>query len=124
MPDQGLRILIKAKLPKDASFRLSATGSQLQPLLPASAPGGDDAQWHIADAPSAENVSDLWDLCHRLQKQGMGVAGGPDVEFAEPDLLQEWVYERPAAVEDQEFGATSIEPCQAPNPPDRRYPVT
>lgn len=43
-------------------------------------------------------IANPWDLCHELVRGGLGVTGGPNVVFAEPDLQQRWLIGRPGAL--------------------------
>lgn len=94
----GPRFLVKAKPGAPgavmaigrASLRFSA-----RPLFESI--GASDAfgmapatTWQVLTA--AEQVDlNPWDACHRLLSQGLGVAGGEGVAFAEPDMAQQWL---------------------------------
>jgi len=59
--------------------------------------------WHVLRPIADEGVGALdvaspWDICHELLQGGLGIAGVGAVEFAEPDLLQQWLVGRPGAV--------------------------
>ncbi|QCI66700.1 S8 family serine peptidase [Phreatobacter stygius] len=45
--------------------------------------------WQVLTATEAVDLNP-WDACHRLLSEGLGVAGGEAVAFAEPDLAQQW----------------------------------
>ena len=77
------------------------------------------SQWHIltlADAAAADEAN-AWDLCHALLTEGLGVAGAPAPEFAEPDLQQQWII---GDERRQSFAMGST--CEAPEPQDDRFP--
>src|SRR4051794_16718390 len=122
------RLLVKTKpMPAGTSFGIGKVPFKLRPLLPdlprktvmgAAAP----AEWHITEHSEDVDESDLWDLCHQLRTSGFGVAGGPAVEFAEPDLEQQWPVDSPDRVAGHAFAATRGEQCQAPPPPDSGFP--
>lgn len=48
-------------------------------------------QWHIVSAPAPADEVNAWDMCHGLVREGLGVAGLPPAQLAEPDLEQQWV---------------------------------
>jgi len=78
------------------------------------------ATWHVLTPVSDEglahpsDVASPWDLCHHLMKSGLGVAGGEQVDFAEPDLQQRWLVGRP--------GAVAVALATAPPGPDKQNP--
>jgi hypothetical protein len=47
------------------------------------------ASWHIVEPETAIDTANAWDACHALVQQGSALAPGR-VEFAEPDLEQQW----------------------------------
>jgi subtilisin family serine protease len=131
------RLLIKSR-PDTANtvvnvdtFRLAPglqmTLTPLFPSLPSATEAGMAApsQWHIAELqnqPVDLSVSQMWELCHHLMALGMGVAGGPveEVEFAEPDLNQEWRFEPQDETIGRAFasqGGNETSSCAAPDPP-------
>ena len=122
------RLLVKAKpMPQGTAFNMGTVPFKLEPLnlrMPESAGMGAAApsQWHLMDVPGDVGESELWDLCHQLQNKGFGIAGGPAVEFAEPDLQQQWTFDSPDRLAAQGFAATSGDSCTAPALPDSRYP--
>ena len=88
-------------------------------IHPEAGPGmAAPARWHTARAGAAGVEVNAWDLCHRLLTQGFGVAGAGPVEFAEPDLEQQWVF----GSEAQNAFALSGSGGQ-PAPPDSRLPT-
>ena len=81
------------------------------------------SEWHLTDIPTDVDESDLWDLCHQLQTKGFGIAGGPTVEFAEPDLEQQWIVDSPDRLAAKAFAASAGDTCRNPIPWDPRYPA-
>jgi len=120
------RLLIKSKsIPKGAAFALDSIPFRAEPLF--SAPGKRKAftfdgasEWYAATPPSDLDAAGMWDLCHRLQAKGMGVAGAADVEFAEPDVEQQWKIAQPPPEAFAAVGAAT--PCDKPGAPDPRFP--
>jgi hypothetical protein len=80
------------------------------------------SEWHLTDIPTDVDESDLWDICHQLQTKGFGIAGGPTVEFAEPDLEQQWIVDSPDRLAAKAFAASAGDTCRNPDPRDSRYP--
>jgi hypothetical protein len=122
------RLLVKVKpLPKGTNFSVDKIPFSLEPLIPARPQKAGigvepDAAWHLTDAPDVDEA-DLWDLCHQLQSKGLGITGGPAVEFAEPDLEQQWVYDSKDRLAGKGFRATSApDKCTKPDPADSRFP--
>ncbi len=126
---QKPRLLVKTKpLAAGLAFQVGKIPFKLEPLTPpsphaavlgAAAP----AQWHLTDAPDGLDEVHIWDLCHSLHANGMGMAGAHAVEAAEPDLQQQWIYDRPDRVAAKAFQATaSPDVCKQPDGPDSRYP--
>lgn len=124
-----IRLLVKTKSGIPGA-RLQIDGARLrfaaQPLfksigatrerLAAAAP----ATWHVlkpvkqAGVASPSDVANPWDLCHQLLDGGLGITGGDQVEFAEPDLQQQWLVGRP--------GAVAVGLAMAPSEPDEQNP--
>ncbi|MGE0725727.1 MAG: S8/S53 family peptidase, partial [Alphaproteobacteria bacterium] len=50
------------------------------------------AEWHVLAADRDEAEAAPWDLCHALLDGGLGLAGAPPVEAAEPDVEQQWTW--------------------------------
>lgn len=130
MPDGSskLQLLVKtAPGPTQArmSFNRASLDFTLTPLqtVPPQRGMAPAAAWHIlrpvpsrAFAAAADAINP-WDLCHELTQGGLGLAGGPKVEFAEPDLQQQWVVGRPGTLV-SELALSSTEPdAQNPNYP-------
>lgn len=108
-----IRLLVKTK-PGVPGARLQINGAKLrfdaEPLFKSIGakrgrlPAAPAATWHVlkpaADAGIAgtADVANPWDLCHQLLASGLGIAGGDQVEFAEPDLQQQWLVGRPGTV--------------------------
>src|SRR5438128_535227 len=101
MVTRAPRLLVKARpMPKGAAFSVGKVPFTLEPLFPesrgAAAMGAAaEPEWHVTDIPKDVDEADLWDLCHQLRTTGFGIAGGAAVEFAEPDLEQQWVHDAP-----------------------------
>src|ERR1700722_14956250 len=111
--DAELRLLVKMK-PGAPSARLRMDGAKFrfvaEPLFKsigtaqtrrAVAPA---PSWHVlkstaeAGAANASEVANPWDICHQLLSDGLGIAGSDPIEFAEPDLQQQWLVGRPGAI--------------------------
>src|ERR1700731_3064638 len=107
----NVRLLVKTKLGVPGA-RLQLGRDKLryaaQPLFTsigarkARLAAAPSATWHVLTPVSDEglahpsDVASPWDLCHQLMKSGLGVAGGEQVDFAEPDLQQRWLVGGPA----------------------------
>ena len=76
------------------------------------------AQWYVVTANEPAGEVNSWDLCHRLVTGGMGVTGLDSVEFAEPDMEQQWV-----SGTETEHAMAAVAGCDKPNDPDGRLPV-
>src|SRR5579863_3335804 len=117
MVSRAPRLLIKSQpLPAGAPFALGGTAFVLKPLFPeehgrASLALQPEAQWHIAEVREPGSEEDAWDLCHKLHRGGFGMAGAPAVEFAEPDIVQEWKADSPDRVAAQAFAAATGGAC-------------
>lgn len=68
-----------------ASTRLFSSVGQTGELGAAEAGG-----WYVLTSPPGLDEPNPWDMCHALLREGLGIAGAPAVEFAEPDLPQHW----------------------------------
>jgi hypothetical protein len=126
------RLLVKARpIPRGTSFSIGKIPFRLEPLIDEGPARRDAAMgaagaavWHLTDAPADVDETDLWELCHQLRSKGLGLAGGPQVEFAEPDLEQQWVFDTPDRLAGKGFRATAAKiACERPDPADRRYPA-
>src|SRR5580704_2052184 len=100
MVTRAPRLLVKARpVPAGTAFAVGNVPFALHPLFPTPPVTAMAAvaapQWHITDIPNGVGEADLWDLCHNLQTQGFGIAGSAPVEFAEPDLQQQWTFDTP-----------------------------
>jgi len=128
MVNRAPRLLVKCRpLPAGTPFALNNAPFELQPLFPdehsrASMAAEPEAQWHIAEVREPGSEADAWDLCHKLHRSGFGMAGGPDVEFAEPDVVQQWPTDSQDRLATQAFAAANGAACDAPNPPNKDYP--
>jgi hypothetical protein len=114
------------QMPQGAAFNVGKVPFPLHPLFPgrprADAMGAAPAfEWHLTDIPTDVDESDLWDLCHQLQTKGFGIAGSPTVEFAEPDLEQQWIVDSPDRLAAKAFAASAV---QEPRSPGFALPVT
>ena len=95
------RLLVKmpAAPPPRAALSLSKSVTinvQFEKLFSSIRPSGAlgvaaQAEWHIMTSDAVGGEVNAWDLCHRLVHGGLGIAGAPAPEFAEPDLEQHWV---------------------------------
>ena len=124
-----VRLLVKSR-PGVSGARLQIDNSKLrfaaEPLF--ASIGGRrgrlaaalSATWHLlkpvteAGIASPADVASPWDFCHQLLEEGLGIAGGGEVEFAEPDLQQQWLVGRP--------GAVAVALATAPTGPDQQNP--
>lgn len=75
-------------------------------------------QWHIVAATDEDDEVNVWDLCHEATSGGMGMAAGGQVEFAEPDIQQRWIF----GTESQSLFAAAAS-CDKAQDPDSRLPV-
>jgi hypothetical protein len=123
---QGTRILVKTK-PGVSSSTLALGADrirvQLEPLFTSIGRAQDQAAapasaWHVLTAEATPGDSSPWDICHALIAHGLGIAGAPAPDFAEPDLQQRWPV---ADVGRQALRLTST--CDASAPEDPRFPV-
>src|ERR1700674_1949250 len=129
MVTRAPRLLVKSmQMPQGAAFNVGKVPFTLHPLFPGhprtGAVGAAPAsEWHLTDIPTDVNESDLWDLCHQLQTKGFGIAGSPTIEFAEPDLEQQWIVDSPDRLAAKALaGSASGDRCRNPGPPNSRYP--
>jgi hypothetical protein len=122
------RLLVKTRpLPSGTPFALESTPFELKPLFPeqharALAAVQPEAQWHVAEVSETGSEADAWDLCHKLHRTGFGIAGAAEVEFAEPDIVQQWQADSPDRVAAQAFAVATGVSCAAPQPPNTDYP--
>src|SRR6478672_4728913 len=129
MVTRAPRLLVKAvQMPQGAAFNVGKVPFTLHPLFPGPRRSGamgaaPASEWHLTDIPTDVDESDLWDLCHQLQTKGFGIAGGPSVEFAEPDLEQQWIVDSPDRLAAKAFSASAGDTCRNPIPWDPRYPA-
>jgi hypothetical protein len=95
---RAFRILVKAK-PGLATARL-ALGAQpiafaVEPLFKSIGRGSaraaaPESAWQILTPDTSIDPARAWDVCHGLMHHGLGVAGVPAPELAEPDFQQSW----------------------------------
>ena len=123
------RLLLKTKpVTPGTGFTIEKLPFRLEPLFPdrhraASLGMGKNSEWHVATIPEASQEADSWDLCHRLVSRGFGFAGAPAIEFAEPDLEQQWTYETTDTAAAKGYRATSAkDSCDKPGPPNTGFP--
>jgi hypothetical protein len=76
------------------------------------------SEWHIMTPGSSGPEVNSWDLCHHLVSSGLGIAGVPNAEFAEPDFEQQWTVGTPL-----EHAIAAARTCDRPQPPDTRLPI-
>src|SRR5688572_2783829 len=74
-----------------------------------------DGNWHLLKASAGLDGQNPWDLCHKMMQGGSEFAVVSDVEFAEPDLQQQWLIGN-----DVQLGF-ALESCD-PNPQNEGYP--
>src|SRR5262245_59835402 len=117
------RVLVKMQGAPPQNFKMAGTQVLLEPLFTSIGVKGGlgaaaQANWYVmsVDAPAGE--LNAWDLCHQLLHDGLGVAGAPALEFAEPDLEQRWLF---GSQTQHAFAAGST--CDKPAPPDSHLPV-
>jgi hypothetical protein len=128
MPTQPPRLLLKAiPPPPGSSFSVNKIPFQIQPLFPArrtrAMAAAAEPVWHTATLPADTDEAALWDACHQLRSKGLGIAGA-GVEFAEPDLVQQWSVDTPARLAAKGFQATAAsDACARPAPADTRFPA-
>jgi hypothetical protein len=124
------RLLVKTKSALPTTVALGAAGAafEAKPLFnsigtPAGLGIAGNSTWHVLSPPQGFSGQNPWDLCHQMmQGGGLNFAGSPAVEFAEPDLLQQWT-----AGNEKEAGF-ALESCAAdpqdgdfPSKPDNRW---
>ena len=132
MPDAEFKFSLLVKMaPAAATVQMSFNGFAVpfraRPLqrVPARRGVTAPAVWHSvtplpgAALAEAADRTNPWDLCHELARSGFGAAGGPAVEFAEPNLQQQWLVGRPGTVV-AELGLSNTEP----DPQNANYPTS
>lgn len=127
--DRPPAVLIKAPPVGNPQLRLGARSVRLraEPLFQHIKRDGTTGLGVAADADEWQKLTleagddrNLWDLCHALAKEGdgLGIAGGGGVSFAEPDIVQRWIYPSPPAAA---MGAAATCPTH-PEPQRRNFP--
>jgi len=125
------RILVKMK-PGTATTKLALDGAKFrftaEPLFKSIGrgkgrrPAAPATNWHLLRSTAepgmatAAEIANPWDVCHQLLDDG--IAAGGRVEFAEPDLQQQWLIGRP--------GALVVQLAQSPSgpaPQNAKYPT-
>jgi hypothetical protein len=129
MVTRAPRLLVKVKpAPQGTNFSIGKIPFRLEPLLPGLPKkpvmgAAQNSAWHLTDIPTDIDEADLWDLCHQLQTKGLGIAGGPPVEFAEPDLEQKWTFDSTERLAGKGFrAAAGKDAVEKPDPADSRFP--
>lgn len=67
-------------------------------------------EWHLARPTGAADTPNAWDVAHALNS-GVGLAAAGAPAIVEPDFVQEWPYENPAARGDRGRLAAAGEVC-------------
>jgi hypothetical protein len=122
------RLLVKAPagLPS-ATFRLgvAALRFEAQPLFSSIGfePGlgaAPTSTWHILNVEEQVGAEEAnpWDLCHALLAEGIGIAGAPAAEFAEPDFAQSWL-----AGEEGEQALALTRTCEKADTQNPDFPI-
>lgn len=73
-------------------------------------------QWQMVTATDEADEVNSWELCHQMMTGDLGITGG-NVEFAEPDLEQRWIF----GTESQSLMAATAS-CDKAEDPDSRLP--
>jgi len=76
-----------------------------------------DTTWYAFEPSVPVDQPNLWDLCHSLVQNGLGVADGA-IEFAEPDLQQQWIVGEEAGL-----GIATARTCAVAQDQDQHYPT-
>jgi len=84
----------------------------------AQSPEAPSPEWHVVTTTDSSDEINPWEMCHHLVGKGMGVTGLNAVEFAEPDLEQQWTFGHDAQLA---FSVSS--PCGDSWRPNPRAPV-
>src|SRR5712664_3620722 len=102
---EAQRLLIKVQPGLGPALAVAAGTSQfnLEPLFTSIGQGQAGAlaattapTWHILTPAAPADEAHPWDMCHQLLQDGLGIAGLPAPEFAEPDIQQQWFVAPPA----------------------------
>jgi Subtilase family len=120
------RILVKAAPGLSApqlSFGASAVPFAAKPLF--SSIGAQTALgaaagevWYVLTPPPGFAEDNVWDVCHSLVQQGLGVAGAFAPTFAEPDIEQQWLTGTPA-----EGGQSLAQSCESEDKQNPAFPL-
>ena len=106
--DAEFRLLVKMK-PGSAVTRLTLGDTKYrftaEPLFksigadPGRPAAAATTNWYLLRSPVAPSMTAAapWDVCHQLLSDRLA-AGGGQVEFAEPDLQQQWSFDRSSAL--------------------------
>lgn len=117
------RLLVKSgsPLPSTIGFGAAAVPFTATPLFTSirasaglgAAPG---SSWYVLSPPQGFAGQNSWDLCHQLMQGGLHLGGAPSIDFAEPDLEQQWV------IGDENEVGLALESCAA-DPQDTSFPT-
>src|SRR6266496_3181606 len=129
MPSQPdtQRFLVKVQPGLAPALALAAGPNQfkLEPLFSSIGQGPPEAlaataapAWHILTPPEPVGETHPWDACHQLVHDGLGIAGAPAPEFAEPDIPQQWFAAPPATL-----AHALASTCATINQQDTNFPV-
>ena len=112
------RLLVKS-LPVQAGVSFVGDSQlHIESLFPDEASAADlgmlqTTRWHIAHLPAQIDQAAAWDMCYQMHGGGMGWAAG-NIEFAEPDLQQQWILLPADQPEGAGFAAQAPRTCDAP----------
>ena len=116
------RLLVKAQagLPEALSLGADAAPFEVEPLFTSIGRSSElgaaaGSIWHVLTAKGGLAGQNPWDLCHQVRQGGLGFAGAPGVDFAEPDLQQQWI------IGDDDQLGLALEACNA-DPQDPSFP--
>jgi hypothetical protein len=73
--------------------------------------------WQLLTPDGDISGENPWDACHVLIEQSVGVAGDADLQFAEPDLEQQWI-----AAPDAALGIALVQSCDELNEQSQDFP--
>lgn len=110
--------------PKAAlKFGSSSLNVRIEPLFKSIRPAAkariaQAPEWHLVTPTSSADEINAWELCHQVMTKGMGIAGLNAVEFAEPDIDQQWTLGQ-----ETERAMAMAGPCGDPWNPNPRLPV-
>ncbi|MBV9998456.1 MAG: hypothetical protein JO015_04995 [Verrucomicrobia bacterium] len=76
-----------------------------------------DKTWYAFEPSVPVDQPNLWNLCHSRVQNGLGVADGA-IEFAEPDLQQQWIVGEEAGL-----GIAMARTCAVAQDQNQHYPT-